>query len=84
MTMATVQSAAPGPRSLRAVMTKIGSATETAKTAATFWRIAIPLMMLVLLTGVWVFYVWAFDVPHYILPSPMRMAETLYTDWPIL
>ena len=24
------------------------------------------------------------DVPHYILPSPVRIAQSLYTDWPIL
>lgn len=49
-----------------------------------FWRIAIPVAMLVLLIGLWGFYVWAFDVPHYFLPSPLRVAEALYTDWPIL
>ena len=47
-------------------------------------RILIPLLMLALLLVAWSIYVRAFDVPHYILPSPMRIAEALVSDWNIL
>ncbi|NRG17260.1 ABC transporter permease [Rhizobiales bacterium] len=52
--------------------------------AARAKRILIPLLMLALLLVVWSVYVWAFAVPHYILPSPMRIANALVTDWGIL
>lgn len=47
-------------------------------------RFAIPTAMLVLLVVVWQIYVTLAQVPHYILPSPMRIAEAFATDWPIL
>lgn len=47
-------------------------------------RIAIPIVMLVLLVVFWQIYVTVNDVPHYILPSPTRIAEALISDWPIL
>lgn len=51
---------------------------------ATLARIAIPAAMLILLVVVWQVYVTAAEVPHYILPSPVRIAEAFVTDWPIL
>jgi NitT/TauT family transport system permease protein len=47
-------------------------------------RIAIPIAMLLLLIGVWQVYVTVAAVPHYILPSPWRITQALYTDWPVL
>jgi NitT/TauT family transport system permease protein len=47
-------------------------------------RIAVPTAMLVLLVAVWQAYVTLAHVPHYILPSPLRIAEAFATDWPIL
>ena len=47
-------------------------------------RIAMPIAMLVLLLVVWQVYVVAAAVPHYILPSPIRIARAMATDWPIL
>ncbi|MFN3498718.1 MAG: ABC transporter permease [Pannonibacter indicus] len=44
-------------------------------------RIAIPALMLGLLVLVWAWYVSAYNVPHYILPSPARVAQSLYNDW---
>lgn len=58
--------------------------TDRAKRAARIARIAIPAGMLVLLLVVWQVYVTVYNVPHYILPSPVRIAEALYADWPIL
>jgi NitT/TauT family transport system permease protein len=40
--------------------------------------------MLILLVVVWQVYVTVAKVPHYILPSPLRIAEAFATDWPIL
>ena len=47
-------------------------------------RVAVPLGMLILLLVVWQAYVTIAKVPHYILPSPTRIAQSLATDWPIL
>jgi NitT/TauT family transport system permease protein len=47
-------------------------------------KIAIPAAMLILLVVVWQIYVTVANVPHYILPSPVRIAEAFVTDWPIL
>ncbi len=47
-------------------------------------RIALPVGMLVLLLLVWQVYVTVYEVPHYILPSPVRVAQAFATDWPIL
>lgn len=46
--------------------------------------LAIPALMLGLLVVVWAWYVAAYQVPHYILPSPARVAQSLVNDWPIL
>ena len=49
-----------------------------------FARIAIPVGMLLLLLVAWQVYVDVAHVPHYILPSPLRIAEAFGTDYPIL
>jgi NitT/TauT family transport system permease protein len=47
-------------------------------------QIAVPILMLVLLIALWHIYVTVKNVPHYILPSPLRVAQSLYADWPVL
>ena len=47
-------------------------------------RVLVPVTMLALLVVVWGWYVHAYNVPHYILPSPLRVAEAMVEDWPIL
>lgn len=47
-------------------------------------QVMAPLLMLAILLGVWSWYVWAFDVPHYILPSPWRVAQAMVENWPVL
>jgi NitT/TauT family transport system permease protein len=47
-------------------------------------RIAVPIGMLILLGAIWQAYTVAYEVPHYILPAPTRIFESLVTDWPIL
>jgi NitT/TauT family transport system permease protein len=57
---------------------------ETESVASRALRIAVPVGMLVLLVAIWQWYVTAFAVPHYILPSPLRIARAFATDWPVL
>src|SRR5258708_27884332 len=47
-------------------------------------RILVPAAVLALTLIVWQVYVTVNNVPHYILPSPVRVAEAMVTDWPIL
>jgi NitT/TauT family transport system permease protein len=47
-------------------------------------RIVIPVAALLLLLALWQIYVTVANVPHYILPSPVRIAQALATDWPML
>ena len=47
-------------------------------------RIVIPAGMLLLLIVVWQVYCDVAEVPHYILPSPLRIAQAFSTDWPTL
>lgn len=47
-------------------------------------QVAVPILMLVLLIALWHIYVTVEEVPHYILPSPLRVAQSLYADWPVL
>ncbi|WP_417672217.1 ABC transporter permease [Roseibium sp.] len=44
-------------------------------------KVLIPLGMLALLIAAWAWYVKAYDVPHYILPSPLRVGQALINDW---
>lgn len=47
-------------------------------------RIVVPVAMLMLLLIVWQAYVTINETPHYILPSPTRIAQALATDWATL
>jgi len=47
-------------------------------------RILIPVVMLAIVVIGWQAYVTIADVPHYVLPSPLRIAESLVSDWDIL
>jgi NitT/TauT family transport system permease protein len=50
--------------------------------AAGFWlRIAVPVGMLMLAILAWHLYVTIYEVPHYILPGPLLVANALWTDW---
>lgn len=62
----------------------IPRAPEAEGLAPRIVRYAVPVLMLVLLITVWQAYVTVFNVPHYILPSPVRITQALATDWPIL
>jgi NitT/TauT family transport system permease protein len=47
-------------------------------------RILVPVAMLALLIAIWQVYVVLADVPHYILPSPVRIARAMVADWGVL
>jgi NitT/TauT family transport system permease protein len=47
-------------------------------------RILVPIAALMLLVAAWGIYVASFDVPPYILPGPLRVAQAMVEDWPIL
>jgi NitT/TauT family transport system permease protein len=47
-------------------------------------RVFYPALVAVLLIGLWHGWVTAFDVPRYIVPSPLLVAQTLVQDWPLL
>lgn len=47
-------------------------------------RVVVPVGMLVLLVVFWQWAVTTYQVPHYFLPSPQRIAEAMWADWPIL
>lgn len=85
---------APGPKSGPKSGPKAGAVLASADPpplpvrsddlAERLLRLAIPALMLGLLVVVWAWYVAAYQVPHYILPSPARVAQSLVNDWPIL
>lgn len=47
-------------------------------------RIGIPFSMLAAVILIWHLYVTINDVPHYILPGPALVVESLLNDWPTL
>ena len=47
-------------------------------------RVALPVVMLALVLGLWELVVRVEDVPPYVLPAPSRICETLITDWALL
>jgi NitT/TauT family transport system permease protein len=59
-------------------------AAPTASAGQRTLRVVIPVAMLFALLAVWQAYVTIAEVPHYILPSPVRIGQAMATDWPIL
>jgi NitT/TauT family transport system permease protein len=49
-----------------------------------FQRIFYPALLAVLLIGLWQWWVTAFDIPKFLVPSPWLVAQTLVSDWPLL
>ena len=47
-------------------------------------RIVIPVAMVALAIGLWQLHITVNNVPHYIMPAPGKVVETLFTDWPTL
>jgi NitT/TauT family transport system permease protein len=45
-----------------------------------FKRVLYPLLVAVLLIGLWQWWVTAFEIPTFLVPSPLRVAQTLFSD----
>jgi NitT/TauT family transport system permease protein len=54
---------------------------EASRVGERVLRVAVPTLMMLLLVMAWAWYVYAYDVPHYILPSPTRVAMAMVEDW---
>ena len=78
--------AAKGPGSVTEVGTDSAVAiiAPTTSNSEKILRVAIPVGMLILAIVVWQVYVMATGTPKYILPSPVDVAGSLWTDWPTL
>jgi NitT/TauT family transport system permease protein len=46
--------------------------------------VAAPIVVALLALAAWQLFVTAYDIPAYLVPSPMRVARTLVDDWPLL
>ena len=53
-------------------------------TVSTWPKILMPLGVGLLTLAVWEFFVRFNDIPHYLLPGPLLIAETMVTDWATL
>jgi len=82
--LTTAETAQAEPRVAEDEDNELPLAPEAESLGGRIARIAVPLGMLALLLTVWQAYVTVFDVPHYILPSPIRIGQTLATDWSML
>lgn len=47
-------------------------------------RVVIPVAMVALAIGLWQLHIVVNNVPHYIMPAPLDVVTTLFTDWPTL
>jgi NitT/TauT family transport system permease protein len=47
-------------------------------------RVLPPLVVALLLLGVWQWWVTAFEIPSFLVPGPLLVAQTLVADWPLL
>lgn len=81
-------------------MTQVSTTTESAKAPAipmddapvyrktnysrVIAQIAVPVGALIALVGLWQWWVVSNNIPHYILPSPLLVVQTLVSDWPVL
>jgi NitT/TauT family transport system permease protein len=50
-------------------------------TVTTWQKILAPVVIGLLVLGLWEFIVWKMAVPYYILPGPWRILQALITDW---
>jgi NitT/TauT family transport system permease protein len=48
------------------------------------WRYAAPVIVAVAMFAIWQAWTVAYDVPAYIVPSPLTVARTLVADWGLL
>jgi NitT/TauT family transport system permease protein len=63
---------------------ELAAPVEGAGRADRIAQIVVPVVMLALVVLAWHLYVTINQVPHYVLPGPLLVAQALYNDWPIL
>jgi NitT/TauT family transport system permease protein len=63
---------------------ELAAPVEGAGRADRIAQIVVPIVMLALVILAWHLYVTINQVPHYVLPGPLLVAQALYNDWPIL
>ena len=59
----------------------IARAAEAAEKRDRVLRWAMPVSLIIVVLALWEFGVWYNGTPHYILPGPLLVIETLFTDW---
>ena len=59
----------------------IARAAEAAEKRDRVLRWAMPVSLIIAVLVVWEFGVWYNETPHYILPGPLLVIETLFSDW---
>jgi NitT/TauT family transport system permease protein len=47
-------------------------------------HVAMPVGVGVVMLALWQFLVWYYQVPRFLVPSPVLVAQTLVSDWPLL
>ncbi len=62
----------------------VSAESGTAKRNDTFLKVALPLLVVTLLVLGWDLVVLINDIPQYILPRPVNVASTIWSDWEIL
>lgn len=73
-----IKSSEAGTDSAVAIVTSRTSMTERVL------RVVIPVAMVALAIGLWQLHITVNNVPHYIMPAPLDVVTTLFTDWPTL
>jgi len=71
----------------RQLETAIDAEEEALARREKIYRVArwtLPMLVLTMVIGGWQAYCIIAEVPHYILPSPLLIASTLFTDWELL
>lgn len=78
MTDATAKSSEAGTDSAVAIVINRTSPLERVL------RVIVPVVMVALAIGLWQLHITVNNVPHYIMPAPLDVVTTLFTDWPTL
>ncbi len=78
MTDATAKSSEAGTDSAVAIVINRTSPVERVL------RVVVPVVMVALAIGLWQLHITVNNVPHYIMPAPLDVVTTLFTDWPTL
>jgi len=82
--MSTVSSATDTARDDAGTDAQVAVLLPRASTSEKALRIIIPIITVLVVIAAWQAIVSINHIPKYILPAPADVAQSLYTDWPIL